>query len=731
MISSILFFQIAARHSSHARQRGLQIQRVGLAGLVSGNFFSTMKIKPLIGRGFLPEEDSVPGRDAVALLSYSEWQRDFGGTPDVLGRAITVKGHPFTIIGVTPEQFVGVQPVIEPELYIPRLFLAEGYSGQDSSSLTNRADRSANLLARLKPDVTVEQANEEVGRISSQLANEHPEINKDVRAAALTQAAYRNAGRRGLSVPLFAIVFLVLAIACVNVSNLLLSTVPARTGEMAVRIALGAPRTRLIRQLLLEGVILSGGGTLVGLWIASWFAAFLSLIRIGSDLTLHFHIQVDERVVIFTLVVGMISAFVSGAIPAWRCSQGDLHSILKSSDPRNRPQKVRMRQVLAAVQVAVTAFVLVFSGWHLKELQLAGAQNPGFRVDHLLTMAFDPASASYNFEKSHAFYNQMLERVRALPGVVSAAVAQDKPFGVINNASTSVTIDGYELPPNRQSIEIRSTLASAGYFETLNIPILRGRAFDGRDRANSSRTVIVNEAMAQQYWPNRDPIGARVVIKEDDGGPAEVIGVARNAKYASMSDPPSMPFLYRSYDQSNEKMCVLLVQTTGSPENLTSAIRAEARAIDRNVPIFDIRTMQEHFRDYGLLEQRISAQIFTGIGMIGLILGTLGLYGVIAYSVGQRTHEIGIRMAVGASGRQVLRMIFLQELALNGGAAAAGISLALALSGATGAAISHASAKDPAIYIAVLLLMTVVTGAASYLPARRASRIDPNITLRS
>jgi len=403
--------------------------------------------------------------------------------------------------------------------------------------------------------------------------------------------------------------------------------------------------------------------------------------------------------------------------------------LLKSSEPRNRPQKTWGRQILVGAQVAVTSLMLVFSGLFVKDLRIAAVRNPGFRLDHVLTMAFNPSIAGYDREKTRAFYTELIERVRAMPGVRSAAIAQDKPFGVMNNPTTDVTIEGYELPANQQSIAIRSADVGNGYFETLDIPIIRGRDFDSRDRANAPRSVIVNETMAQRFWPNRDPIGAHVEIKEEGGGPAEVIGIARNSTYASI-DERAVPFLYRSYEQGDATVAVLLVETDVSPETLTSAIRTEVRNIAPNVPIFDVRTMQDHYREYGLFEPRLKAQIFTAMGAVGLVLGVLGLYGVIAYSVEQRTHEIGVRMAVGASDRQVLRMILLQGLRSSGVAAAIGISVALALSGMIQGFV-YVNARDPAIYIAVLLLMLTVTGAACYVPARRASMVDPNITLRS
>jgi putative ABC transport system permease protein len=706
--------------------------RVTLATLVSGNFFSMLQVKFEAGRGFLPEEDSIPGRDAVAVISHSEWLRDFGGAADVVGRAITINGLGFTIVGVAPKDFGGVAFFLDPAIYIPRMMIRQGFSGLEASSLTNRSMRPAGLLARLKPGVRIEQAREDVGRIAGQLEAEHPETNKGMKANAFTQYAFRVADRPGmlrLAILLLAVAFLVLGIACVNVSNLLLSTVPARTREMSMRFALGAPRWRLLRQLLIESIILSGAGTLVGFAIASWCARFLS-IRFGSDLPLGLQVQVDERVVFFTLGAGVAASFISGAVPAWRCCQGDLNALLKSSDPRNRQYKIWGRQILVGVQVTVAALLLVSSGLLVKDLQVAAMRTPGFRVDNLLTLSFDTSIPGYDRDKSRAFYNELAERVRGMPGVQSTTIASVKPFGTVSNA-TNLIVDGYEMPSNQQYLEVRSSLVGNGYFETLQIPIIRGRAFDRRDGSKAPRSVIIDETMAQRYWPNRDPIGARVDIKEDgNGGPAEVIGIARNSKYNSMAEEP-LPFMYRSYDQSYDPAMVLFVETAGRAETLTAAIRTEVRNIAPDVPIFDIRTMRNQFEEVGLFEQRLIAQVFTTVASVGLLLGVLGLYGVIAYSVGQRTYEIGIRMAVGASDRQILRMVLMQGLRSSGPAAVVGIGLGVVLRRLLSGVMSFANSSDTAIYIGALLLMLLVIGAACYLPARRASTVDPNVTLRS
>src|SRR5262249_26739032 len=330
---------------------------------------------------------------------------------------------------------------------------------------------------------------------------------------------------------------------------------------------------------------------------------------------------------------------------------------------------------------------------------------------------------------SHALYANLIERLRSMPGVRSAAFAQDKPFGRINNVSTNLKIEGYELPPNQPSVPIRSAFVSPGYFETLDIPIIRGRAFDRRNDANAPRTVIINQTMAERYWPDRDPIGARVEIKGDDGGPAEVVGVARDAKYGGMNEH-AMDFLYRSYNQCSETYAALFVETVRNPEAMTSAVRSAIQNMAPNVAVFDVRTMENQFRENGMAEMRMGVQMFTPLGGVALILSILGLYGVISYSVGQRTYEIGIRLALGASNRQVMRMVLLQGMRPSAIALAAGLGLALLLERMTSEIFPDRNLHDPGVYGGAFVLILFMTVIACYIPARRASIVDPNITLR-
>ncbi len=410
---------------------------------VSGNLFTMLQVNPIVGRGFLPEEDSVPGRDGVAVISYNVWQKDFGGSADVIGREVRINGYALKIVGVAPESFTGVEHYVQPDVYFPRMMI-QPVLQSSSNVLADRSARSARLFARLKPGVNIRQAGEDVARIARQLAEEHPETNKDRKGRALTQFGYRITDDPRLlrmAVMFLTLAAIVLGIATVNVSNLLLSAIPTRLREMAVRSAMGAPRRRLLRQLLLESAILSTAGTVFGLAIAEWWSGFISTFNQGGGLVVGLEPQVDHRVALFTFSVGICAAFLAGLIPAWRCSRTDLNSLLKSSDLRNQMQKTWGRQLLVGIQVAVASLFLLISGSLLKNLQIASTQNPGFRIDHILTMSLNPSTAGYDVKKSHALYTSLIERLRSMAGVRSVAIAQDKPFGTINNVPTNLTIE--------------------------------------------------------------------------------------------------------------------------------------------------------------------------------------------------------------------------------------------------------------------------------------------------
>jgi predicted permease len=713
------------------RGDGSQQPRPVLAALVSDEFFSTLHVEPTVGRGFRPDEDRVPGRDAVAVISYALWQREYDGDPGVPGKTLRINGKTFTIIGVAPEAFYGIDPVVRPDIYIPRTM--EGLFG-NGAQLSDRTSRRLRVLARLKPGVTLAQARDEVARIGAQIQQEHPDDNHGQRMTLYTQFGFTMATSPeaviGAAVFL-ALAGLVLAIACVNVVNLLLSTAPARTREMAIRMAMGASRVGVIRQMLIESALVSVGGVLTGLVFASLFAEFIRSIEIFSDVPIRLDLQVDNRVAWFALVIGLAAGVVSGLIPAIRCSRSDLNSVLKSTETRTASHgRIRFRRLLVAAQVAVAVFVLVLSGFSFKQLQVLRRSDPGFRVDHVWRAAFFLAGTNDGLS-----YRKYLERIRRMPGVHSVAAAYPEPLMLpgLADEATNLTIEGYTLPADQTSIQIRSAVVSEDFFETLDIPILRGRAFDERDIRENRSVAIINETMAAKYWPAQNAIGKRIRPVGASGNghePAlEIIGVARNAKYRSVAEEAA-PYLYRPMAEKDRLGATLLVWTDADSPSFDLALRRELSVVDPNTVLPDIGTMAQHVRQQSLLVERIMSQVMTIVAAIGLLLSVIGLYGVVAYSVTQRTHEIGIRMAVGASSGRVLRMVLWEGLKVGIAGTAAGGLLASQVMQFAKDVLNVVNPLDPPIYAAAIGVSAAVTLLACYLPARRASLIDPNVTLR-
>ena len=721
-----------AKNAIFGLSQGPEAQpRVTLGVLVNGTFFSALGVRPALGRALTPADDQAPGRSPVTVISYGMWQRDFGGRSDVIGRSVRLNAIEFTIVGVAPEWFTGVHPFFQPALYVPRMMIREA-TGSNVDVLTDRTARSVDVFARLTPGVTIEQARDEMRRLAAAMEQDNPVANKGRGAMVFSQVGYRIAEAPDnftLSWLFFAVAALVLSIACINVANLLLSTAPSRVRETAVRLAMGASRTRLLRQFLIESAVLSIGGAILGLGIATACARFIRSIEIASDLPLTLDARVDLRVVLFALAVGLTSGVLAGLLPAIRATRAELNAVLKATELRFARSRGWTRQALVVAQVAVALVMMVLSGLFLESIRVARDSDPGFRVDHVLTMGFDPRIARYDLDATRRFYRQLLTRVRALPGVRTAGLGQHIPLGV-SSSTTDITIPGYDLGPNQQTLSIGSSIVGDHYFEALGIPMLRGRAFTDRDVQNAPAVAIINDAMAKKYWPNRDALGAMVVIQEQPAVTAQVVGIARVAKTRDIGETPQ-PFLYLPFEQSRQTGMTLFVQTEADPAGLNSVVRGEVRALDANQPIYDVRTLASVFQQQALWGVRLVAEVIAAVGVVGLALSVLGLYAVIAYSVSQRTREIGIRMAVGASERRVLGMVLRQGLTLAAVGVAIGLLATLGLSSVLGDLLNGVNPRDPAAYASATAVLFVVTLLATYIPARRASQVDPQSALRA
>jgi predicted permease len=705
--------------------------RITIGLLVNQSFFSTMRVTPALGRAFDVEDDRMGGPNLVVIISHGMWRREFGGRPDIVGRSLRLNANEFTIVGVMPEWFTGVNPFFQPALYVPHSQIREA-TGASADALTDRTARSVEVFARLRPGVSMEQARDELRRLAANLEQENPVANKGRGAMVFSQVGYRIAEAPDnftLSWLFFAVAALVLSIACINVANLILSTAPARVRETAVRLAMGASRTRLLRQFLIESAVLSTGGAAIGLGIAAVCASFIRSIEIASDLPLQLDARVDLRVAVFALAVGLISGLLAGLVPAIRGTRTDLNAVLKATELRFARSRGWTRQALVVAQIAVALVMMVLSGLFIKTIEAARDTDPGFRVDHVLTMGFEPRIAGYDVAAARRFYRQLRDRLYALPGVRAVAFGQNIPLGVASSA-TDITIAGYDSGPNQPAISVGSSIVSDGYFDVLGIPILRGRAFTDRDTQNAPAVAIVNDAMAATYWPSRDPLGATLTIQSTPPVSAQIVGIARTSKTHDIAETPQ-PFLYLPVEQSQQTGLMMFVETAGDPASLSGAVRGEVGALDRNLPIHDVRTLASHFQQQALWGVRLVAEVIAAVGVVGLSLSVLGLYAVIAYSVSQRTREIGIRMAVGASERQVLGMVLRQGLTLAAIGITIGLLLTVALSTVIGGLLNGVNPRDPSTYIAATTVLLSVTLLATALPAWRASQVDPQAALRA
>ena len=583
---------------------------------------------------------------------------------------------------------------------------------------------------RLQPGRTASEAQAELETIARNLERAYPDTNRGRGALAMPelQARMRVDPDDAIQTAIFlAIAGLVLLIACANVASLLLSRARARSREIAIRLAIGASRARLLRQLLTESLLLALAGGAAGLGLALLGIQFFSTIRLPTALPLWLVAHLDLRVLAFCAGASVLSGVVFGIAPALHTLRTDLSGTLKAGDAAlsGKRRRFQMRNILVVGQVAVSMLLLLIAGLLVKDFANATGFRAGFRTDHVLLLTLDPSLVGYQESQGRAFYRQLEERVSALPGVRSVALGEHIPLGV-TSSSKDVMVEGFEMPRGQQSLSILTNPVDEHYFSVMQIPVVAGRNFDRSDTQMSVPVAIVNEAMAQTYWPKRSPIGGRIQMGTQT---LQVVGIAKNIRYRDLSEHP-LPFLYLPFSQQYEALMTLHVETAVDPATLAGPVLAEIRKLDAATPVQDVQTMQHFFREGALFGNRLITQVVTAVGLFGLLLAITGLYGVIAYSVSRRTREIGIRMAIGADPGSVARLVLRQGMKLTGIGAAIGLVLSLLASQLLASLLVGVSARDPEVYVAVPLLLAAISLLACYVPARRAARIDPLLALR-
>jgi predicted permease len=702
--------------------------RLVMGQLASANYFSTLGVNPVLGRGFLPEEDRTAGANPVAVIGYRFWQREFGGDPAVLYHTVSLNGHPYRIVGVVPEGFEGLNTLTATDIWVPMAMYQELTGDQ---RVNERRYLNFQVAGRLKPGVTLPQAQTALASITQELERRYPHDNRGRRVllTPVTDAAIPPTSRTEIERDgrvLVVISAVVLIIACANLANLLLVRAAARTKEICVRLALGASRWRLIRQLLTESVLLAIFGGAAGLLVAVWARDLLWSMRPPAFAHAAVHMQLDRTVLAYNFAVSVLTGLLFGLVPALRATRADLATDLKerAGQPASFNRRWNPRSLLVMAQVAFSVVALVGAGLFVRSLRNADRFDPGFDSAHLGIVVFSTADLGYDEAQGRDFRQRVLERARSTPGVEAAALANGWPFHV--SLYRTVTIQGQESAAASAGRFILGEVVSPGFLRAAGVPLLRGRDFTAEDGKTSPHVAIVNEAAANTYWPGENPVGQRVKFFGEDA-PAEVIGVARTANYQSIGEAPK-PFVYLSMAQYYFPTAVLYIRTAGEPDAVLAEVRSQVQAMDRNL-LLQAETVRTTMRE-SLWAQRLSANLLAVFGLLALALATIGIYGVVSYLVAQRVREFGIRMAMGATAGDVQLMLLREGIRLVAGGVLAGMVVSLLGARAVESMLFVVSSRDAITFVLVPSILTLVAILACWLPARRATRIDPMVALR-
>ncbi len=710
------------------------LPKLTLGLLVSGNFFEVMGVEPELGRAFRPEEDQVPGRDAVVVLSHNLWQQQFGSDPSILGRRVQLSGVEFTVIGVAPERFTGMNQYVRSEFFAPMMMWPRLVGDPKQRPLEDRNMRGVGIKGRLKPGVSMERTQAELDVIAKDLEHTYPDTNRNrgliVRTELQTRLA-QSPPDAMLIAMLTTLAAAVLFVACANVAGLLTSRAPARAKEMALRVAVGAGRGQLITQLLTESVLIAVGGGVLGLAVGYGAVTVFRQIQLPTDLPIALTFQLDRRAMLFSLVVAGLSAILFGLAPAIQSSRADLAMVMRAGESRTGGRRRWGRSLLVGGQVATSVVLLVMATFMYRGFMKQVNDGPGYRTDHLLLMSLDPSLAHYEAEDSRRFFLQLAERARSIPGVKSVALASTVPMATEGIGGANVVPEGFQLPAGKESLQLFSARVDEHYFSTLQIPIVRGRGFSEQDSPDAPRVAVVNEEYVREYLAGQDPIGKRFELRDRGASTwIEIVGVARTAKYLWLGEPPT-EFVYLPYRQHLRSDMVLLTEAAGDPASLVAPLREVIQGLDRTLPIYNVRTMEEFYQMRTITIFNVIIGIVGAMGLMGLGLAIVGLYGLVWYATTRRTKEIGIRMAIGAGRTTVMRMVLRQGLVL------AVIGLAIGLLAGFGAerllqaAFPNGDTRiEFMAYVMVAPVVLAATFIAAYLPAHRAARLDPMKALR-
>jgi predicted permease len=695
--------------------------------IATENYFDALGVHAAIGNTFHEQPNQSLNSDPYIVLSYGLWARRFGADPNVVGKIVHLNGHPFTIIGVAPRPFFGTIVGIDAQYFVPMMMQPQVLPAE---SVEDRNPTFVHIMGRLNPGMSISQAQADLSPLAANLAAEYPNSSQNVgvHVAPIWKAHYGVQDfLRSVLGFLMVIASLVLLIACVNVANLLLARATVREREIAIRAAMGASRNRLIRQMLSESIVLAAAGGIGGILLAMWGANLLSFFTPATKhLPIGLTLGVDKTVLAFTLLLSIATGIIFGLVPAWRGSRPNLNASLKSStySAGTRAATHRLRDALVISEVVFATVLLVCAGLLLRSMRNAEAAGPGFNTDHVALAAFDLRTSGYTSEEATVYYGRLLEKIRTLPGVESASLERFVPLWFTGRSYSPVEVEAY-TPTQGEDMNIDLNMVGGDYLRTLQIPLISGRDFSEQDRAGAPKVVIVNETMAQRFWPGQDATGHRVRVWDDW---RTVVGVARDTKYHRINEPPQS-FLYLPSLQAHGTDANIIVRSQLPTATVVNGVRSAAISLDPKVQPLEADDLSTLLQS-SMFANRTAASLASVLGTLGLLLAALGIYGVLSYSVSQRFREIGIRVALGAQKNHVLRLVVGKGLQLAIFGAVVGAAAALLVTRAMSNLLFGVSASDPLTFVAVALGVTFVAALAAYLPARRAMRVDPMVALR-
>ncbi len=701
---------------------------VAFAQMTTANFFDVLGVTPAKGRFFRPDEEVGPGAHPVIVLSDAGWKRLFGADPGVIGREVPLNGQKVTVVGVAPAGFKGGMPMVQPELWIPLMQLNQVRPGTTPAAFENRGNNYLNVVARLKPGVSYEQARARLDALEGELRAELPEqydqngITMVKQDEAGIHPIFRSA-QLGLSSVVMAVVAILLLIACVNVANLFLARARDRAREMAIRLSLGARRAALVRQLLVESLVFSTVSGVVGLLVATWAIGLVNQVSLPMNIDFAPDLRLSSTVLVFALGATVVTGMLFGLVPALQATRPALIPALKGEAPAGQSRS-RTSKGLVVAQMALSIVLLTSAGLFLANLRSATALDKGFVGDHMLLADVDPALQGYARANTEQFYRTLSERLASHGEVRGVAFTDTPPLGV-SSSDRGVDIPGY-TPAKDEGMSIYYASVTPGYFRVMGIPVKQGREFTEQDDSSAVRAMVVNQRFVDRFWAGQDGVGKTVRLGERE---YTVVGVVPTGKYQRLGEDPTA-FMWFAQAQMWRAGMTIVIRTAGDPEAVIPLLRADISALDPNLPLSNLRTMDKHL-GFALLPARLTGAALGVFGLLGLLLASVGMYGVMAYSVSQRTREIGIRMAIGAARSDVIGLVMKQGLVLVLVGTAIGLGGAYAAARLLASQLYGGNGLDPMTFTLVPLVLLAVAAVATYAPARRAATVDPAITLRA